>query len=414
MVLALTCSPAADLERLGVEIAELSAHLDAATAHLLALLRDFDARKGWSGFHSCAHWLSYRASLDLGAAREKVRVARALGTLPALAGALTRGELSYAKVRALTRVATPATEARLLAVGRAGTAAQVERIVRAWRWVDRKEEARVTGRRHKARGLTVTHDDDGMVVVRGRLEPEVGALLLRALEAARETLYQRTRPAPPDPRDPAAQPPTAPQRQADAPVLADPVAPGQALVEGGAHVSAETSQRLACDAGVVVMRHGPEGQTLDVGRRTRTIPPAIRRALLQRDTTCRFPGCHVPFGQGHHLRHWGIRWSASQMETCASAGRMGGRCRRRLRRLPCRRIPWARSGRGIGRRSSRSTRARRAPSGAASASTWAMQSTSCGRPKTRRLAETTPELAGQLAEPGPTHTYSSPLSFLSG
>src|SRR6185437_11795504 len=126
-----------ELDQLGDEIAELSAHLDAATARLLALIRDFDARGGWNtGFRSCAHWLSWRVGLDLGAARERVRVARALGALPHLAEALARGELSYAKVRALTRVATPETEARLLAVGRAGTAEHVERIVRGWRRVD--------------------------------------------------------------------------------------------------------------------------------------------------------------------------------------------------------------------------------------------------------------------------------------
>ncbi|PYN84386.1 MAG: HNH endonuclease, partial [Candidatus Rokuibacteriota bacterium] len=114
------------------EIAELSAHLDAATARLLDLIREFDARGGWgNGFRSCAEWLSWRVGLDLGAARERVRVARALETLPLLAGgALARGELSYAKVRALTRVATPETEERLLVVGRAGTACHVERIVR--------------------------------------------------------------------------------------------------------------------------------------------------------------------------------------------------------------------------------------------------------------------------------------------
>ena len=126
--------PTAELDRLGDEIAELSAHLEAATASLLALIREFDARGGWNtGFRSCAHWLSWRVGLDLGAARERVRVARALATLPVLADALARGELSYAKVRALTRVATPEVEARLLAVGRAGTAAHVERIVRGWR-----------------------------------------------------------------------------------------------------------------------------------------------------------------------------------------------------------------------------------------------------------------------------------------
>src|SRR3984893_1299145 len=135
--------PFADLDRLGDEIAELSAHLDAATARLLELIRDFDARGGWNtGFSSCAAWLSWRAGLDLGAARERVRVARALGTLPLLTEALARGELSYAKVRALTRVATPETEARLLGVGRAGTAAHVEPVVRRWPGGLRRGEGR--------------------------------------------------------------------------------------------------------------------------------------------------------------------------------------------------------------------------------------------------------------------------------
>src|ERR671913_2629994 len=96
-----TPEPVADVERLGDEIAVLSAHVDAATARLLDLIREFDARTGWAnGFRSCAAWLSWRVGLDLGAAREKVRVAHALGTLPRLADALSRGELSYAKARA--------------------------------------------------------------------------------------------------------------------------------------------------------------------------------------------------------------------------------------------------------------------------------------------------------------------------
>src|SRR5438270_10766612 len=182
--------PAAELDRLGDEIAELSAHLDAATARLLALIREFDARGGWhNGFSSCAAWLTWRVGLEPGAAREHVRVARALGTLPLLAQALARGELSYSKVRALTRVATPEAEERLLAVGRAGTAEHVERIVRGWRRVDRIAEARESIRRHRSRGLYVYQDEDGMVVIRGRLAPEVGAVLVQALAAARETLY---------------------------------------------------------------------------------------------------------------------------------------------------------------------------------------------------------------------------------
>jgi len=195
-MIAPTVGAAPELERLGDEIAELSAHLDAATARLLDLIREFDARGGWgngSGFRSCAHWLTWRVGLNPGAARERVRVARALGTLPRLAEALARGELSYSKVRALTRVATPETEERLLRVGRAGTAEHVERIVRGWRRVDRIAEAKQSIQRHRSRGLHVYQDEDGMVVVRGRLEPETGAVLMKALEAAREALYVRAR-----------------------------------------------------------------------------------------------------------------------------------------------------------------------------------------------------------------------------
>jgi 5-methylcytosine-specific restriction endonuclease McrA len=325
----------AELDRLGDEIAELSAHLEAATARLLDLIREFDARGGWSGgFRSCAEWLSWRVGLDPGAARERVRVARALATLPHLAQALARGELSYAKVRALTRVATPETEERLLTVGRSGTAAHVEQIVRGWRRVDRKAEARETAKQHASRALHVHRDEDGTVAIRGRLTPEVGALLLRALEAAREKLYLKTRDATTPPTDPSAERPTAAQQRADAlallaesalhheidpgapgeryqvvvhvdaPVLTDPDQPGQSVLDDGVHVSAETSRRLACDASRVVMRHDSDGRLVEVGARTRTIPPSLRRALHQRDRNCRFPGCGLPFGQGHHIRHW--------------------------------------------------------------------------------------------------------------
>jgi 5-methylcytosine-specific restriction endonuclease McrA len=90
----------------------------------------------------------------------------------------------------------------------------------------------------------------------------------------------------------------------DASVLADPEQPGQSVLEEGSHVPAGTSQRLACDASRVVMRHDEEGRVVEVGARTRTIPPALRRALQHRDGSCRFPGCTVRVGQGHHVRHW--------------------------------------------------------------------------------------------------------------
>ena len=184
-----------DVDRIGDEIAELSAHLDAATARLLELIREFDARGGWNNGAclSCAHWLCYRVGLEMRAARERVRVARALGTLPRLAQALARGELSYSKVRALTRIATPEIEERLLKVGLAGTAEHVERIVRGWRRVDRKVEVEDTVRRHKNRALHVYHDDDGMVIIRARLEPQAGAVFIQAIAAAREALRQHAR-----------------------------------------------------------------------------------------------------------------------------------------------------------------------------------------------------------------------------
>ena len=186
-------SPAQDLERLGDQIAELAAHLDAATYRLLVLIREFDAREGWhSGFRTCAHWLSWRTGIDLGAAREKVRVARALEHLPRLSEVMRLGELSYSKARALTRVATPENEEELMGFAEHATASHVETLVRTWRRVDRLEERDQERERHRSRFLTVRPDVDGMYVVRGRLDPEVGAMLMRALEAAGEALYWRT------------------------------------------------------------------------------------------------------------------------------------------------------------------------------------------------------------------------------
>src|SRR5947208_1927611 len=330
-----TSESVGELDWLGDEIAELSAHLDAATARLLDLIREFDGRGGWSnGFSCCAAWLTWRVGLAPGAAREHVRVARALGTLPLLAQALARAELSYSKVRALTRVATPETEERLLAVGRAGTAEHVERIVRGWRRMDRKAEAREADRQHAGRALHVYPDEDGTVRIRGRLAPEVGALLMQALAAAREAVYPKNVPAGTCAPGVSQEMPTLEQQQADAlallaetalhhgidpgapgeryqvvvhvdaEVLADADAPGQSVLEDGARVPAGTSERLACDASLVVMRHGRDGRVVEVDARTRTIPAALRRALHHRDRGCRFPGCGLRLGQGHHIRHW--------------------------------------------------------------------------------------------------------------
>ena len=316
----------AETARLGDGIAELASRIQAATYELLVMIHEFDEREGWGqGFRSCAHWLNWRTGLAMGAAREKVRVAHALAELPRLSAAMRRGALSYSKVRALTRIATQANEVRLLDFARCATAAHVERLVRAWRRVDRIEEAADERRRHRSRHLDTWVDEDGMLVVRGRLSPEVGAVVQRALEAAADRLYHESE----DKTEVSAG-----QRRADAlgllaesalaadldrgaagdryqvvvhvdeDVLQDGAGTGQSALEDGIHVPAQTARRIACDASRVVMRHGPDGRVLDVGRKTRTIPPAIRRALVARGHTCRFPGCSCRHCDAHHLRHW--------------------------------------------------------------------------------------------------------------
>jgi hypothetical protein len=324
-----------EIDALGERIAELAAQISAATYELLAMLRDFDERGGWNtGFHSCADWLVWRVGLDRGAAREKVRVARALGALPLLSAALRRGELSYSKVRALTRIATPANEPDLLSFGRAGTAAHVERLVRGMRRVDHLASGVGERRRHAARYLHAYTDDDGMVVVRGRLAPEAGAALLRALEAGAEALYGPRRCQPPGAAQEVVDDVSGEQRRADAlglvaesalaagldpgsrgdryqvvvhvdaEVLAAGSEGGSSWLADGTHVSAETSRRLACDSARVVMQHAADGSVLDVGRRTRSISPGLRRALEHRDTGCRFPGCGRRLCDAHHVEPW--------------------------------------------------------------------------------------------------------------
>ena len=191
------------LEDLGDEIAILAAHLHAGTQRLLVLIARFDRFRGWepdrlqqaSGtrHRSCAHWLAFRTGIDLGSAREKVRAARALEDLPLTSAAMARGELSFSQVRALSRVAKRENEGELLDLARGCTTAQLERVVRAWKKGSRQDEEERERERHRSRTFSVFPDDDGMYVVRGRLTPEMGALLMRAIEAASDALYKKSR-----------------------------------------------------------------------------------------------------------------------------------------------------------------------------------------------------------------------------
>ena len=369
-------------ERLGEEIATLAARIDAATYELLVLIRRFDEEEGWNcGFLTCAQWLTWRIGLAPGAAREKVRVARALGELPLMSEAMRGGQLSYSKVRALTRIARPETEKDLVELGKAGTAAHIERVVRSWRRIDRSAEAADDELRDASSHVRTHIDENGMFVIRGRLAPEAGEVVMKALKAASEKLYAEGQ----EDRQPAGKvradalvlvaesalkrgldpgssgdrfqvvvhvsdeelrapeegpavgcascasteaqaadvsaetSPTRPQQHSAARAEAEHVsaetpdglqpAHGRSSVGGAwlgdSHipVSAETVRRIACDAGKVRITHR-SGQILSVGRKTRTIPPPIRRALEFRDQGCRFPGCTSKHCDAHHMVHW--------------------------------------------------------------------------------------------------------------
>ena len=331
-----------DLFELGERIAQLAARINIATYDMLTLVAEFDRREGWAdNFASCAEWLAWRTGRTLAAARENVRVAHALEQLPLTAEVMASGQLSYTKVRTMTRVATPETEATLLKYARSTSAARLEWLVRGWKTLSRDGEVAAEEVRHQSRTFSVAIDADGMYVVRGRLEPEVGAVLMRAIEAASDALYKG--------EDGDARPRNR-QRRADAVGLVAEralaagfggdgagdgpreVAGGGAVGSGsraeryqvvvhtdaatlmergetgrsevdGVRVSAETSRRMACDAARVAMCHR-DGDVVSVGRRSRTIPPHIRRALEERDRGCRYPGCASRFTEAHHVRHW--------------------------------------------------------------------------------------------------------------
>jgi hypothetical protein len=336
---------------LAASITELMGHLNAANRRWLAMIAEFDRRQGWSDSmtQSCAHWLNWQCGLALGAAREKVRVAHALEELPLIGAAMGRGELSYAKVRELTRIATVATEQYLLSIALHGTASHVERLVRQYRRVLEVEELSREARQQAGRSVSYSFDADGSLVLKARLPAEAGMLVLKALEAAMADLSL--------PKEDCVDPVDVGRcrdtdvsagtftpgykakvskaaRRADAlaliaesfmahgaesmnggdrfqivvhvdhETLKDKTA-GRSEFEDGPSVPAGTSQRLACDCSYVKITEDENGEPLNVGRKTRSIPPAMRRALNSRDQGCVFPGCtHQKYVDGHHVHHW--------------------------------------------------------------------------------------------------------------
>jgi len=313
----------------------MAGHLNAFNAEFLRTLAEFDRRRGWAewGVKSCAHWLNWKCGLDFGAAREKVRVARALENLPAMAGAMSEGRISYAKVRAMTRVADAGNESALLNIALCGTASHVEDVVRGYRRALDAAELSREAVQQRDQQLWFHTEPDGSMVIRGRVPAEVGALFKRALEAAVDSL--------PIPKNVSAETFSdteelhrSRKRRVEAlAVMAESFLAngpkdlsgadrhqivvhvdhetfrhrqaGRCELEHGPSVAVETARRLACDASVIRIVEDAKGEPLDVGRKTGTIPPAIRRALLARDKGCRFPGCCFKrYVDGHHVQHW--------------------------------------------------------------------------------------------------------------
>jgi len=327
-------------------ITRLAGELHAATYRFLTLLTEFDRLGGWQGVgvRSFAHWLGWRCGIGIIAAREKVRVARAIATLPKVSEALRLGQLSYSKARAITRIATPENEHLLLDVALHGTSGHLERLVRYARKYGPEAAAERATQQHQDRFIRTWTDDDGVVVLRGRLPPELGAIVMKALDAAIDSAKAAAHDTASDgaggDAEVAAPDPTDLRGASRADALVDiaesflasgyregnageryqvvvhiDAGEGAAVATGGdepaapyiediAAIADETARRLSCDASLVVMTER-EGETVDVGRRTRTIPPAIRRALTHRDGGCVFPGCTSRrFVDAHHIQHW--------------------------------------------------------------------------------------------------------------
>ena len=310
-------TPIEDLDR---RILDLCTGINVATYELLTVIREFDERVGWLkwGSHSCVEWLAWRCDLSIATAREKVRVAHALKSLPQISQAFSTGELSYSKVREMTRVADAANEADLLAFALRNTAVHVAERCRELRMGD-AASINMAERAFANRSLRLRRDTNrGTVSMTVELPLETGDLIDKALDKARDDDALKI----PDLIDTSWS-----ARQADAFVEmlksflsgtgSDSTADNhlvtihvdESALAGGAgrsSVPIETARRLCCDSPSVTLLENDRGEPLCVGRKTRTVPAAIKRSVQARDKNCcRFPGCNNRrFLHCHHVEHW--------------------------------------------------------------------------------------------------------------
>ena len=320
------------IDELANEICTLAGHINAANHRFLELIAEFDRRQGWSdsATQSCAHWLNWKCGIALGAAREKVRVARALEKLPKIAAAMASGRLSYSKAREITRVGDASNEDYLLGIADNGTAAHVERLVRAYRRCQEAEELSREQRQQQSRYVSFRYDDEGSLILTCHLPAEAGAVVMKALDVALESvpLYEDVPAGTSEKIVPFAarradalarvaesflahdvlEAPGTDRQQIVVHVAAETLrnrTPGCCEIEHGPSIPAESARRFSCDATLFALIEDEEGEPLNVGRRTRSIPAPLRRLLTARDKGCRFPGCaNARYIDMHHIKHW--------------------------------------------------------------------------------------------------------------
>jgi len=311
-------TPIEDLDR---NILTICNYINAATYELLVLIREFDERAGFVqwGLENCAEWLAWRCDLSMTTAREKVRVAHALKALPGISSTFATGELSYSKVRSLTRVANRDNEGELVAFALRHTTAHVAERCRELHCGSGESITEAAGA-YANRSLRLRRDHQrSTMTITVELPLDTGELLEKALDVARDDEVLNI----PDLADTAWS-----TRQADAFVnvvrgflggngderqagdnYLVTVHVDQSALAGGAGRSAlpiESVKRLCCDSHAVVIIEDETGEPLSIGRKTRIVPQAIQRALRSRDNACcKFPGCkNRRYLHSHHVEHW--------------------------------------------------------------------------------------------------------------
>ncbi len=333
-----------EIEALDAEIGKLGRTINSANYQLMVLIREFDERAGWAkwGFSDALAWLKWRCDLSTGAARDKLRMAHALKELPLISDAFSTGKLSYTKVRAITRIATPANEAELIDMALRITARHVEEHCKQRRNAQKKSTA-AANRANEKRDIRIWQDPSGDTVHFSiELAVDDATVIEKALEKAAVQLSSDTGSITRLPEEAISwraqqvdalvsvcrsfldgtgigvnssyensseisslqkvSSSTADHYQVVVHVDETALAGSEA---GTSQLPIESVRRICCDGSIVPLIESESGEPLNVGRKVRTVPTAIRRALWARDKGCGFPGCtHTRFVDAHHIKHW--------------------------------------------------------------------------------------------------------------